>query len=222
MRRRLRDRSEAGRLLARRLAAYARRADAIVLALPRGGVPLGDVIARTLALPLDLLLVRKLGLPGFPEYAIGAVAADGACLLNTAELLQFGVPPELVEAEAERERQEIARRERRYRAGRPPPELRGKAVILVDDGIATGATMRLAIRIARQAGAVRIVVAVPVAPPDECAALQAEADELVCLRTPSPFYAVGHWYRDFEQVGDEQVAGLLQRAWSGEAAPAQE
>jgi len=219
MRRRWKDRQQAGRWLARRLGGYAGRGDAIVLALPRGGVPLGYVIAQALALPLDLLLVRKLGLPGFPEYAVGAVAEDGARLLDTAGLQQFGVPPALIEAEAARERQELARRRHRYRGGRSPPQLRGKTVILVDDGIATGATMRLAVRVARDAGAARIVVAVPVAPPQECAVLAADADELVCLRTPSPFYSVGHWYLDFEQVSDEQVAGLLERAWKGAEVP---
>lgn len=220
MRTRLKDRCHAGRLLARRLAAHARRADAIVLALPRGGVPPGYIIAAALGLPLDVLQVRKLGLPGQPEFAIGAVGGDGACLVNTDALRHWGLPPALVAAEAAREQQVIARRQRDYRAGRPPPQLRGKTAILVDDGIATGATMRMAVRLARQGGAANIIVAVPVAPPEVRAALAAEVDELVCLRTPSPFYSVGHWYRDFAQVSDEQVAALLARAWSGAAGDA--
>lgn len=198
-------------MLARRLAAYAHRPDVVVLALPRGGVPLGCVIARALALPLDVLVVRKLALPGYPEYAVGAVASDGPFLLNDVALAH-GWAMQAIEAQAARERQEIARRERQYRTGRAALPLEGKTVILVDDGIATGATMRMAVRLARTAKAASVVVAVPVAPVDVCAALAAEVDQMLCLRTPSPFYSVGHWYRDFDQLNDAQVVRMLARA----------
>lgn len=198
-------------MLARRLAAYAHRPDVVVLALPRGGVPLGCVIARALALPLDVLVVRKLALPGYPEYAVGAVAGDGPFLLNDVALAH-GWAMQAIEAQAARERQEIARRERQYRTGRAALPLEGKTVILVDDGIATGATMRMAVRLARTAKAASVVVAVPVAPVDVCAALAAEVDQMLCLRTPSPFYSVGHWYRDFDQLNDAQVVRMLARA----------
>lgn len=218
MRKLLKDRDEAGRLLAGRLAAYTRHPDVIVLALPRGGVPLGWAVAQALAAPLDVLIVRKLGMPGHAEYAIGAVAGEGPWLFNAGELAALHLPRELVAAVAARERQEIARREALYRAGRPPPQLRGKTVILIDDGIATGATMHMAVWVVRAAKAAKIVVAVPVAPPEVCAALAPQVDELVCLRTPSPFISVGSWYRDFEQLSDEQVVALLTRG--GQDAPA--
>ncbi|GJI99905.1 phosphoribosyl transferase [Duganella rhizosphaerae] len=205
------DRLHAGKLLAQRLLAYARRPEVIVLALPRGGVPLGAVIARALAVPLDVLLVRKLGVPGYPECAIGAIAGDGQCLLNTGQVKLLGLPLDAIEAEARHEQDEIARRELRYREGRPAPQLEGKIVILVDDGIATGATMQMAIWLARQAKAAKIIVAVPVAPNEVFRTLNAEVDALVCLRTPSPFLSVGQCYQDFEQVSDEQVAQLLRQ-----------
>jgi putative phosphoribosyl transferase len=212
MKKLFRNRFQAGSLLARRLGAYARRPDVIVLALPRGGVPLGFAVARALEVPLDIISVRKLGLPGHPEYAIGAVAAEGACLLKTGEIAMFGVPAEAIEALIEHERLEIARREALYRAGRPVAQLQDKVVILVDDGIATGSTMQLAVRLARRAHAAKIIVAVPVAANDTCAELAPEVDALICLRTPQPLYSVGQWYDDFGQTSDEEVTRLLRMA----------
>ncbi|GJI90932.1 phosphoribosyltransferase [Duganella hordei] len=213
MRRLFNNRLHAGKLLADRLHSYAGGGDVIVLGLPRGGVPTAYAVAEALAVPLDVVQVRKLGLPGYPEYAIGAVAGEGPCLLNLEELRLLGMPAAALTDEVDREREEIARREIRYRGGRPPPRLRDRIVILVDDGLATGATMRMAILVARQARPAKIIVAVPVAPREVCRALGGEVDELVCLHTPHPYYSVGEWYRDFEQVGDEEVASLLARAW---------
>ncbi len=212
MKKLFKDRFHAGSLLARRLTAYARRPDVIVLALPRGGVPLGFTVAQALDVPLDIVLVRKIGLPGRPEYAIGAVAAAGPCLLKTNEIALLGVPMDMIEATIARERHEIARRETLYRAGRPAPQLQGKVVILVDDGIATGSTMHLAVRIVRQAQAAKIIIAVPVAASDACEALVPEVDILICLSTPQPFFSVGQWYEDFGQTSDEEVTHLLELA----------
>lgn len=209
MKRLFRNRFQAGRLLARRLGALARRSDVIVLALPRGGVPIGFVIARALEVPLDIILVRKLGLPDQPEYAIGAVAGEGPCVLKTDEIALFGVSAEAIEALVAREQLEIARREALYRAGRPAPHLHDKVAILVDDGIATGSTMRLAVRLVRGAHAAKIIVAVPVAAKDTFEELAHEVDLLICLRTPQPFFSVGQWYADFEQTSDEEVTRLL-------------
>lgn len=203
------NRSHAGSLLAPRLTAYARRPDVIVLALPRGGVPLGFTVAQALDVPLDIIVVRKLGLPGHPEYAIGAVAAEGHCLLKTDEIALLQVPMGEIEAVIVRERKESARRENLYRGGRPAPQLRGKVVILVDDGIATGSTMRLAVSLVRRAQAAKIIVAVPVAPSDSCEAIAAEVDDFICLSKPQPFFSVGQWYEDFRQIGDEEVKRLL-------------
>lgn len=215
MRRLFNNRLHAGKLLAGRLHSYAGRDDVILLGLPRGGVPTAFAVAEDLAAPLDVLLVRKLGLPGYPEYAIGAVAGEGPCLLNLEELRLLGMPAAALNEEVDREREEIARQEVRYRGGRPPPQLRDRIVLLVDDGMATGATMRMAILVARQARPAKIIVAVPVAPQEVYRALAGEVDALVCLHTPHPFHSVGEWYRDFEQVGDEEVASLLARAWRG-------
>lgn len=203
------NRYQAGSLLARRLTAYAKRPDVIVLALPRGGVPVGFTVAQALEVPLDFILVRKLGLPGQKEYAIGAIAAEGTCLLQTGEITMLGVPMGAVEAAAARERQEVARRETLYRGGRPGPQLRGKVALLVDDGIATGSTMQLAVWLVRRAQAAKIIVAVPVGARDSCAALASKVDGLVCLSTPQPFFSVGQWYEDFDQTSDEEVTRLL-------------
>ncbi len=209
----------AGKLLARRLGVYGGRNDAIVLALPRGGVPVGFEVAMALALPLDVLLVHKLGLPGHPEYAIGALASGGAGLLQIDLIDALGVPEAAVRAVAMRELEQIARRAALYRGGRAPPELRGKIVLLVDDGMATGLTMRMAARVVREAQPASVIVAVPVAAADACAALQSEADTVICLRTPEPFYAVGQWFEDFGQISDEEVLGLLDMARRHAPAP---
>ncbi|HLI27301.1 MAG TPA: phosphoribosyltransferase [Chloroflexota bacterium] len=207
--RRFRDRREAGRLLAARLAHYRGRPDVLVLALPRGGVPVGYEVARALGAPLDVFLVRKLGVPGHEELAMGAVASGGVQVLNDDVIAGLGLSERVVAAVTARELQELERRERLYRGARPPHEVHGRTVILVDDGLATGATMRAAIHALRSRGAARIVAAVPVAPPPTCAELRAEADEVVCLVTPEPFLAVGLWYEDFTQTSDDEVRALL-------------
>ena len=210
---RYRDRTEAGRVLARHLAAYANRPDLLVLALPRGGVPVGFVIARDLALELDILLVRKLGLPGQEEYAMGALGSGGIRVLQPAVLRHCGLSPAALEALCEREEQEIERRERHFRGARPPAQLQGRTVILVDDGLATGSSMRAAIEVARAGAPSRILVAVPVGAPDTCAALAPEVDQLVCLVQPPAFHAVSQWYQHFEQTSDDEVQDLLAQAW---------
>ncbi len=209
------DRATAGRSLGRSLARYAGRDDVLVLALPRGGVPVAYEVARALGAPLDLFLVRKLGMLGNPEIAMGAIASGGVRVLND-ELLPPGVRPEEIEIVARRENAELERRERLYRGDLPPPEVRGRTVILVDDGLATGASMRAAIRALRQLGPRRVVVAVPVGAADACRELGTEADEVLCGRTPEPFVAVGLWYDDFSETTDEEVRALLLRARSDE------
>jgi erythromycin esterase-like protein/predicted phosphoribosyltransferase len=209
---RFRDRSHAGRLLAEQLRTYAGREDVVVLGLPRGGVPVAFEIARALEAPLDVFVVRKLGVPGHEELALGAIATGGTRVLNRPVIESLAIPPEWIEAVDAREMRELERREQVYRGARPPPDLFGRTVILVDDGLATGSTMWAAVRAARNAGAARVVVAVPVADPDVCAALREEADEVVCLRTPRPLHAVGVWYDDFSQTTDDEVRELLERA----------
>jgi predicted phosphoribosyltransferase len=207
-----RDRREAGQVLARKLAEYAHRPDVVVLALPRGGVPVGYEVARALGAPLDVFLVRKLGVPGHEELAMGAVATGGVRVLNDQIVRALGIPPNVIDAVAAWQGQELARRERLYRGERPPPDVRGRTVILVDDGLATGATMRAALAALRQQGPPRVVVAVPTAAPEKCDELRTEADEVVCATTPEPFYSVGLWYEDFSQTSDEEVRELLARA----------
>ncbi|HEX9490430.1 MAG TPA: phosphoribosyltransferase [Stellaceae bacterium] len=180
-----RDRREAGRVLAEKLAAYAHRPDVIVLALPRGGVPVAAEVARALGAPLDVFVVRKLGVPGAEELAMGAVASGGVRVVNDAAVTGLGIPRYVVDAVTAQEQQELARRERDYRGGRPPPDVRGKTVILVDDGLATGATMHAAIAALRRLQPARIVVAVPTASPDTCEKLRAEVDEVICAITPA-------------------------------------
>ena len=219
-----RNRAEAGRLLAAKLAAYAGRPDVLVLALPRGGVPVAYEVARALDAPLDVFLVRKMGVPGHEELAMGAIATGGVRVVNDSVVRALGLPDHVIESVAALEQRELERRERDYRGGRPAPDVRGRTVILVDDGLATGSTMRAAIAALRQRGAARIVVAVPVGAPDTCAEFQDEADEAVCARTPEPFYAVGMWYDDFSQTSDEEVRDLLRGAAedgarTGQAAP---
>ncbi|MDQ1831230.1 phosphoribosyltransferase [Massilia scottii] len=211
--RQFKNRVHAGKLLALALAPYAGRPDALVLALPRGGVPVGFAIARALGLALDVLLVRKLGLPGHEEFAMGAIAGGGVRVLNMAAIREHRIGREQIDDACAREEREMARRERQYRGARAEPELAGRSAILVDDGLATGSTMCAAVRAARERGAARIVVAVPVGAPDSCAALAAQLDELVCLSQPANFGAVGRWYRQFEQTGDEEVQDLLAIAW---------
>jgi predicted phosphoribosyltransferase len=206
-----RDRRDAGRALAERLAAYANRPDVLVLALPRGGVPVAYEVARTLGAPLDVFVVRKLGVPGYEELAMGAVATGGVRVLNDQLIEHLGIPDHVIDAVTARERQELARRKRLYRGGRPPSDISGRTVILVDDGLATGATMQAAIEALQQQNPIRIVVAVPTASPDTCEEMKAKADDVICAITPEPFEAVGRWYQDFSQTTDEEVGALLAR-----------
>ncbi len=207
-----RDRTEAGRALAEQLAPYAGRSDVLVLALPRGGVPVAYEVARTLDVPLDVFLVRKLGLPGQTELAMGAIASGGVRVLNEDVVWDLDIPAAVIDRVAHQEQEELERRERAYRDGRAAPEVHGRIVILVDDGLATGATMRAAVVALRQQRPARIVVAVPTAATDVCAGIRAEVDEAVCLITPEPFYGVGRWYEDFSPTSDAEVRALLQRA----------
>jgi putative phosphoribosyl transferase len=210
------DRGEAGRALAARLAPYAGRGDVVVLALPRGGVPVGYEVAAALGVPLDVLIVRKLGVPGHEELAMGAVAGGGVRVLDEQLIRVLRIPGELVERVTARERAEVERRERAYRGGRPAAAVRGKTVIVVDDGIATGATVRAAVAALRSMGAARIVVAAPVAPRSTVRELRRLADEVACVATPEPFEAISLWYGAFPQTPDEEVRALLARAAAGE------
>jgi putative phosphoribosyl transferase len=207
--RRFRDRAEAGRLLAEQLREFAGRDDVVVLALPRGGVPAAFEVARALGAPLDVFLVRKLGVPGHEELALGAIATGGIRVLNRDLLQRLGIPARVVESIVAKELREIERRERAYRDDRPAPDVAGRTVILVDDGLATGSTMLAAIHALRQQDPGRIVVAVPVADADVCHGLRAVADEVICLFTPHPMRAVGLWYDDFSQTSDDEVRELL-------------
>ncbi len=205
-----RDRHDAGRQLGEHLRRLHPWPDAVVLGLPRGGVPVAAEVARALTAPLDVFMVRKLGLPFQPEVAMGAVASGGVEWLNRDLLARLPLPPGAVEDVRRHELRELARRDARYRAGRPPLTLTGRPALLVDDGLATGATMHAALRAVRALGAARVVVAVPVAPPDTCEALQPFADEVICLHTPPGFRAVGQYYRAFPQTTDEEVLAALQ------------
>jgi predicted phosphoribosyltransferase len=207
------NRQHAGEQLAAALSHYAGHAETLVLALPRGGVPVGFAIAQHLGLPLDIILVRKLGLPQHEEYAMGAIASGGVRVLNPEAIEGFAVRPDVVEAVCARESAVIAERERLYRGNRPPLDLHGRTAILVDDGLATGSTMRVAAKVARRLGAARVVAAVPVAPAESCALLGDDVDEIVCLSQPPHFRAVSQWYRDFDQTSDEEVQHLLALAW---------
>jgi predicted phosphoribosyltransferase len=203
------DRRVAGRYLAARLAAYANRGDVVVLALPRGGVPVACEVAKSLNAPLDVFIVRKLGVPGHEELAMGAVASGGVAVLNKRVVEGLQIPPPVIEAVAAKEREELARRERLYRGDREPHDVRGRTVVLVDDGLATGSTMKAAVTALRNQHPAKIVVAVPVAAEDSCAELRAMADDVVCAVTPEPFHAVGVWYRHFDQTSDDEVRSLL-------------
>lgn len=209
---RFRDRTEAGQRLATQLAAYAHRPDVLVLALPRGGVPVAFEVARALHAPLDVLIVGKLGLPGEEELAMGAIASGGVCVLNDDVVQRLGIPEEVIHTVAVHEQHELERRERLYRGDRPVYEVRGRTIILVDDGIATGATMRAAIATLRHLHPARIVMAVPVAASSTCEAFAAQVDEFVCVIRPEAFFAVGFWYENFSQTTDEQVRDLLEQA----------
>ncbi|MEI9421147.1 erythromycin esterase family protein [Mesorhizobium sp. Cs1299R1N1] len=206
------DRREAGRKLATELKDYAGRRDVIVLALPRGGVPVAYEVARALKAPLDVFVVRKLGVPGHEELAMGAIATSGVRVLNEQLVDELSVPQHVIDAVASREEQELLRRERLYRGGRPPLRVKGRTVIIVDDGLATGSTMRAAISALRESRPARIIAAVPVGSPDTCDAMRADADEVVCATTPQPLLGVGRWYEDFSQTSDEEVKTLLARA----------
>jgi putative phosphoribosyl transferase len=207
-----RDRIAAGQALAPLLMAYAHRPDTIVLGLPRGGVPVAYEVARALHAPLDVFLVRKLGVPGHEELAMGAIATGGVRVLNAGVIESLKIPESVIDSVTARERQELARRERLYRGTRPPLVVRERTVILVDDGIATGATQRAAVAGLRPLEPARIVIAAPVAALSTCEELAALVDEVVCAYTPDPFYAIGIWYDDFSQTTDEEIQDLLARA----------
>ncbi len=214
-----RDRTSAGRQLARRLAGYAGGEDVLILGLPRGGVPVAAEVARELGVALDVLVVRKLGVPGHEELALGAIASGGGRVLNDDVVDHLGLRSEEIERVTRRERAELERRERAFRGERPALDVRGRVVIVVDDGIATGASMRSAVRALRSQEPARLVVAVPAAPRESVQEIGREADAFVCLGTPEPFVAVGRWYRDFPQTSDDEVRELLDEARARAAEP---
>jgi Predicted phosphoribosyltransferases len=207
-----RDRRQAGRILATYLKDHANRENVLVLGLPRGGVPVAFEVAQQLHAPLDVFVVRKLGVPGQEELAMGAIASGGVRVLNENVVRALGISPEAIDAAASREQQELERRERLYRDNRPAPVIQGRDVILVDDGLATGASMHAAVSALRALGPERITVAVPVGAVDSCEDLRKYADAVICANTPEPFYSVGAWYDDFSQTTDEEVRELLRRA----------
>src|SRR6266480_142737 len=215
-----RDRPEAGKHLAAQLAHYANRDDLVVLALPRGGVPVAYEVAKALSAPLDIFLVRKLGVPGYEELAMGAIATGGVRVLNDDVVEYLLIPAGVIDSVAADELRELERRERAYRGNRPEPAVRGKTVILVDDGLATGSTMRAAAAALRQQNPARIVVAVPVSAPQTCNEYRMGVDEIICAKTPEPFHGVGLWYEDFSQTTDEEVRELLKKAQADHAAEA--
>ena len=203
------NRTDAGRRLAEQLTGYAGRTDVLLLALPRGGVPVAFEIAKTLNAPLDVFLVRKLGVPGHEELAMGAIASGDVRVINHEVVRSMGIPKEVIDQVAAREKLELERRESAYRGERPKPDVCGRIVILIDDGLATGATMRAAVAALRAQDPARIIVAVPTAAPEACEAFENEVDETVCLIAPRPFFGVGASYQDFSQTTDEEVRGLL-------------
>jgi len=207
-----RDRHAAGRVLSEQLRSYATRTDLLVLGLPRGGVPVAYEIAANLGAVLDVFVVRKLGVPGQEELALGAIAAGGVRVLDWTTISALGIPRGTIDDVARREARELVRRERQYRGSRPAPRMTGRAIILVDDGLATGSTMRAALEALRAYHPARIVVAIPVAPVEVCQQLRPLVDDLVCAMTPDPFYAIGLWYDDFSAVTDRDVRQLLARA----------
>jgi putative phosphoribosyl transferase len=206
------DRRDAGEKLAARLTEYANRPAVLVLALPRGGVPVAYEVARLLHVPLDVFVVRKLGVPGDEELAMGAIASGGVRILNEDVTSRMHLSEEVIDAVAKREQEELERREQLYRGDQPPPDVRGRTTILIDDGLATGSTMRAAATALREMRPHKIVVAVPVAAAETCELLRSEVDEVVCAATPEPFTAVGAWYSEFLQISDDEVRDLLRRA----------
>ena len=207
-----RNRQDAGQRLAARLKNYAGRSDVLVLALPRGGVPVAFEVAQQLKAPLDVFLVRKLGVPGHEELAMGAIASGDTRVINEDVVRYLQIPGEVIDAVAADEQRELERREREYRDGKPAPQVKDRVVILIDDGLATGSTMRVAAAALRKQNPSRIVVAVPVAPAETCEEFRKEVDEVVCAATPEPFQGVGLWYDNFSQTSDEEVRQLLNRA----------
>ncbi len=210
------DRTDAGKFLARDLTAYANCPDVLILALPRGGVPVAFEVAKALNAPLDVFVVRKLGVPGQKELAMGAIAPGGTRVLNEEIVQEFGLSEAAISQVTAKEKQELERRERLYRDGRPLPLLRGRTVILVDDGLATGATMRVAVQALEKYQPTRLVIAVPVSAIQACQEFETEVDEAICAVTPSPFYSVGLWYENFSPTTDEEVRDLLEKAANGQ------
>ncbi len=206
------DRIDAGRKLAGKLSSYANREDTIILGLPRGGVPVAFEIAQRLHAPLDILIVRKIGVPDQEELAMGAIASGGIRVFNTDVIRLLAIPPEAIDAVIAEQEQELIRREQRYRGQRPPPDINNKIVILVDDGLATGATMRAAAQAVRQQNAKKIIVAVPVSSYDTYIDFKHYVDEIICLKTPEPFYSISQWYQHFNQTTDDEVTELLIQA----------
>ncbi len=211
------DRTDGGRRLAQRLAKYARRPNLIVLALPRGGVPVAFEVAQALAAPLDVFVVRKLGVPGHEELAMGAIASGGVRVINEDVVRALNVSQAVIDASAAREQHELERREAEYRGDRPALDVRGRTIILVDDGLATGATMRAAVGALRKQQPEHLVVGVPVGAADSCREIGQDVDEIVCVETPEPFYSVGAWYRNFSQTSDDEVRRLLNQAMNENA-----
>lgn len=206
------NRAEAGQVMADKLRDYADRPDVLVLALPRGGVPVAYEVAKALHAPLDVFVVRKLGVPGHEEMAMGAIASGGVKMINEDVVQLLNIPDSVIDSVTAQEQRELERRDRAYRDDRPEPQIEGKTILLIDDGLATGATMHAAVRAVRQRSPARIVVAVPTASASTCDAFRAEVEDVICAITPEPFRAVGLWYKDFEQTKDAEVRHLLQRA----------
>lgn len=206
------DRIDAGRRLAKRLSEYSNRPDVLILALPRGGVPVAFEVAKTLNVKMDVFIVRKLGVPENEELAMGAIASDNIRVLNEDVIRSFQIPQRVIDEVAANELKELERRERLYRGDRPKPNISGSIVILIDDGLATGATMRAAVAAVKTKSPTKVVIAVPTAAPDTCSAFGKEVDEIICVATPEPFYGVGTWYEDFSQTTDKEVCELLDKA----------
>jgi putative phosphoribosyl transferase len=206
------DRTDAGKKLAKRLMEYKNRPDVLILALPRGGVPVAFEVAKELNVKMDVFIVRKLGVPGNEELAMGAISSDNIRVLNEDVIRAFQIPQKIIEEVAENEFRELERRERIYRGNRQKPNISGSTVILIDDGLATGATMRAAVEAVKTKNPAKLIIAVPTAAPDTCSSFGNEVDEIICVATPEPFYGVGAWYEDFSQTTDKEVCELLNRA----------